>query len=250
MKRRLIAALACRNGGTRLYGKPLQNLDIEKGVTVLDYMVNWIRTMPAIDDIVLGIAEGVENLPFIEFCRKKNIPYIIGDEKDVLSRLIQCGECGQASDVFRLTTESPFTYFEAIEGAWEKHINGDYDFTCLDWVPDGCGFEIIKLETLKYAHKRGSRKHRSELCSLYIRENKSKFKIQHVDAPQAIKRLDIRLTIDYPEDLVLCRAIYSHFKEKAPRIPVGDIIEFLDKNPQLKTIVDPFVEEGLKTMNL
>ncbi len=248
--RKLVAALACRNTGSRLYGKPLQNLDIEKGICVLQYMIDWIKTIPVISEIVLGISEGVHNLSFVEFCEKRNISYIIGDEEDVLSRLIQCGEKSQASDVFRLTTESPFTYFEMIDGAWVKHVREDYDFTCLDHVPDGCGFEIIKLETLKYAHAQGSRRHRSELCSLYIRENKSKFKIQHLDAPQAIKRSDIRLTIDYPEDLVLCRAIYSHFKEKAPRIPVGDIIEFLDKNPQLKALVYPFVEEGLKTMNL
>ena len=29
MKKKLVAALACRNQGTRLYGKPVQNLDIE-----------------------------------------------------------------------------------------------------------------------------------------------------------------------------------------------------------------------------
>ena len=40
MKRKLVAALACRNQGTRLYGKPLQNLDIDKGITILDYMIN------------------------------------------------------------------------------------------------------------------------------------------------------------------------------------------------------------------
>ena len=31
MKKKLVAALACRNQGTRLYGKPIQNLDIENG---------------------------------------------------------------------------------------------------------------------------------------------------------------------------------------------------------------------------
>ena len=30
--RKLVAALACRINGSRLYGKPLQNLDIEKDI--------------------------------------------------------------------------------------------------------------------------------------------------------------------------------------------------------------------------
>ena len=35
MKNKLVAALACRNQGTRLYGKPIQNLDVKKGITIL-----------------------------------------------------------------------------------------------------------------------------------------------------------------------------------------------------------------------
>ncbi|MFQ5786827.1 MAG: acylneuraminate cytidylyltransferase [Thermodesulfobacteriota bacterium] len=250
MKRRLVAALACRNQGTRLYGKPLQNLDIEKRVSVLEYMIAWIRTMPVIDDIVLGISEGSDNTSFVEFAKQKKLPYIIGDEEDVLIRLIRCGEKGQASDIFRLTTESPFTYFEGIESAWADHVNGNYDFTCLDNVSDGCGFEIIKINALEYSHLHGKKRHRSEFCSLYIRENKNKFKIKYVDVPQSIRRTDLRLTIDYPEDLIVCRAVYSRFKDQAPKIHVADIIEYLDENPQLKSLVAPFVGEGLRTMYL
>jgi len=246
--RKLITALACRNAGTRLYGKPLQNLDIENRVSVLQYMINWLKAMPVIDEVVLGISEGIDNLAYIEFAKGNNIPYIIGDEKDVLGRLIQCGDRCQASDIFRLTTESPFTYFEGIEDAWNEHVAGDYDFSCLDNLPDGSGFEIIKLNVLKYAHMHGENRHRSEFCSLYIRENKDKYKIKYVDIPQSLRRADIRLTIDYPEDLILCRAIYARFKHKVPKIPIADIIAYLDENPQLKTLVAPFVEEGLKTM--
>jgi spore coat polysaccharide biosynthesis protein SpsF len=248
--RKLVAALACRNGGSRLYGKPLQNLDIENSVSVLQHMVNWIRTVPEINEIALGICEGLDNLTYIEFAKKNSIPYIIGDERDVLGRLIQCGDRCRATDIFRLTTESPFTYFEAINEAWSSHVKGGYDFTCLDHVPDGSGIEIHKLDELKYAHSHGEDRHRSEFCSLYIRENKSKFKIHYVDAPLSIKRTDIRLTIDYPEDLVLCRAVYKQFKHLAPRIPLQNIIDFLDNNPNLKALVEPYVAEGMKTMYL
>lgn len=250
MNRKLIAALACRSTGSRLYGKPLQNLDIEEGITVLQYIINWVKTIPQVSDIVLGISEGLDNLTYMTIAKENNIPYIIGDENNVLNRLIQCADRCQATDIFRLTTESPFTYFEAIEGAWRDHVDGEYDLSTLDNLPDGSGFEIIKTDAYKYSHRHGEDRHRSELCSLYIRENKNKFKIKYVDIPSFIKRTDIRLTIDYPEDLVLCRAVYSHFKDLAPRIPLADIIIYLDENPQMKAIVEPFIEEGLKTMYL
>lgn len=228
----------------------MQNLDIEARLSVLEYMVRWIRTVPVIDEIALGISEGADNHCFAEFAKKHDIPFIFGDETDVLGRLIQCAEKCAATDIFRLTTESPFTCFEYITDAWKRHVQDDYDFTCLDHVPDGCGFEIIRLKAYKMSHVQGEDRHRTELCSLYIRENKEKFKIQYVDAPAHLRRKDIRLTIDYPEDLILCRAVYKHFKDKAPLIPVGEIIEYLDANPGLKELVRPFVEEGLKTMYL
>ena len=173
--RKLTAALACRNNGSRLYGKPLQNLDAN--VTILSQIISCIKTVDCIDSIVLGISEGIENKIFADVAKAENVKYIYGDEIDVLHRLILCAEKENASDIFRITSESPFPSFDMINGGWEKHLNGNYDATFLDEVIDGCGFEFIKLEALKKSHAQGEDRHRSEMCTLYIRENKESFNI-------------------------------------------------------------------------
>jgi len=61
MKRRLIAAIACRNQGSRLYGKPLQNLDVISGVSIIDNIISCLQNLEIIDEIILGISEGQEN---------------------------------------------------------------------------------------------------------------------------------------------------------------------------------------------
>jgi spore coat polysaccharide biosynthesis protein SpsF len=250
MKRKLVAALACRNQGTRLYGKPLQNLDIDKGITILDYMIKSLKTYEVIDEIVLSICEGNHNKVYKDIAEKHNIKYTFGDEEDVLDRLIKSTDYVEGTDIFRLTSESPYTYFEMINHGWERHVKNDLDLTALDGVPDGSGFEIIKLDAYKKSHYSGESRHRSELCSLYIRENKDNFKIQKLSAPKSIRRTDIRLTVDLPEDLVLCRAVYQHFKSLAPLIPLEEIISFVDSRDDLKKLVDPFIEQGLKNMYL
>src|SRR5690348_7132188 len=101
MQRRLVAAIACRNQGSRLYGKPIQNLDVEKGVRILDNIVDCVRTLPCIDEIVLGISEGVENEVFRTIAESKGLRYVVGDEVDVLSRLVRCGQVAGATDIFR-----------------------------------------------------------------------------------------------------------------------------------------------------
>jgi spore coat polysaccharide biosynthesis protein SpsF len=248
--RKLVVALTCRNQGSRLYGKPMQNLDIEGGITILDNIIACLSSFDCIDSIVLGIAEGNNNLDFVDYAKVNGLGHIVGNEIDVLSRLIHCGNYSGATDIFRTTSESPFPYFEMIESNWVDHCDNDNDATFLDDIIDGCGFEIIKLDALKESHDKGDRKHRSELCTLYIREHVNDFQIKRVFPPKELIRKDLRFTVDYPEDLIVCRAVYEKFKGKAPMIPLIDAIQFLDNNESLKKLVAPFCEDGYSTMYL
>jgi spore coat polysaccharide biosynthesis protein SpsF len=250
MSRRLVAAIACRNQGSRLYGKPLQNLDVHKGIRILDNIVGCLRTIPCIDEIVLGISEGVENEVYKTIAEEKGLSYIIGDQKDVLRRLVQCGERANATDIFRVTSESPFLYFEPVENLWRIHQEERADAAFIWNIIDGTGCEIYKLDTLRASHDRGSDKHRSELCSLYVREHPDEFKVLKIDPPVELARKDVRLTVDYPEDLVVCRAAYTALQEQAPRIRVMDIVGYLDKHPRLLELIAPYTEAGYATMDL
>jgi len=248
--RKLVAALACRNKGGRLYGKPLQNLDIEHGISILDNIIACLKQIPMIDSIVLGVADGLENDVFVEYAQANNIGCIRGEEEDVLERLIRCGDLEGATDIFRSTSESPFPYFDLINDAWNKHIENNNDATFLDDIIDGCGFEILSLDALKKSHNEGEDRHRSEFCTLYIRENKGLFNLGYVKPPEKLARKDVRLTVDYPEDLIVCRAVYERFKDLAPKIPLLDVVDYLDKNTQLLELTSPFCEEGYNTMYL
>ena len=248
MKRRLVAAIACRNQGSRLYGKPIQNLDITDGIRIIDNIVACLQTIDCIDEIVLGISDGTENEAFAAIATEKGLRYVVGDQIDVLSRLVQCGQLAGATDIFRVTSESPFLYFELIEESWRRHQKDEADATFMDDVIDGCGFEIITLKALEESHALGDRKHRSELCTLYIREHHESFNIIKLDPPQELIRKDLRLTVDNPEDLAVCRTVYGAFRQHAPRIPVTEIVKFLDANPKLKEWIAPFTEVGYATM--
>jgi spore coat polysaccharide biosynthesis protein SpsF len=246
--RKLVAALAVRNQGSRLYGKPLQNLHIESSTTILTNIVECLKSIDCIDEIVLGVAEGIENDIFIVYAKNRDLQFILGNEIDVLARLIACGELVNGTDIFRVTSESPFPSYGYVQQAWEQHLLTGADATFYDNVVDGCGFEIIKLDALKDAHKNGEDRHRTELCTLYLRENSDKFNLMKINTPDRFVRTDLRLTVDNPEDLIVCKAVYKNFVELAPRIPLEKIIEFLDMNPNLITLIQPFTESGYESM--
>jgi spore coat polysaccharide biosynthesis protein SpsF len=252
INRRLVAVLACRNAGSRLYAKPLQRLDLESGWCILDQVIANLRRFDFIEQIVLAVSEGIDNHIFFEYASKHSLPFVVGDEVDVLGRLLRGLDLCNASDLFRVTTESPYLYWQIVRDSWDKHTSLCHDATFLDDVIDGCGFEIITRAALQDSWDHGNHRHRSELCSLYIRENPSNFRISRMSLPDELRRPDLRLTVDYPEDLVVARAVYNQFKAHISSLDydLNDIVQYLDRRPDLVKLVAGFTEAGYSTMYL
>ena len=208
--RSLVAVIACRNNVSRLYGKPLQNLDVSKGWTILDQVIANISTLDLVDEVILAISHGSSSTSFIDYANSHALRYVVGDENDVLSRLLQGLKITNATDLFRVTSESPFLFIPAVSNAWISHINLSADATFLDGVIDGCGFEIVTLDALQQSWDRGTDRHRSELCTLYIRENRDVLTLFKFLNQLLLCRKDLRLTVDNPEDLIVCRAVYDY----------------------------------------
>lgn len=242
MKRKLVAALACRVQGSRLYGKPLQNLAPD--YMILEHILACIDATSEIETAVLGVSEGTENEPFVRLAGQRGIGHIIGGQKDVLMRLIQCGQAAGASDIFRITSECPFTAWELLPEAWSRHLKEDNEITAADGICEGTGFEIYRLGALERAWQRAAEDERSEYANAYPRRHQDEFRIGVVQGAPPLDRMDIRLTVDYPEDLVLCRHIYADLKYLGPRIPLADIVAYCDTHPDLYSLVKPFNVPG------
>lgn len=234
---KLTAVLACRNQSSRLYAKPLQNLDVERQVTILDYMIEQIKLQPSIDDTVLAISKAKENDIYEDIAKKHGLKFVRGDDSDVLSRLIKAAGKSQADNILRVTSESPFVYYQHLDKVYNHHCQKELNYSTISGLPDGAAFEIINFSALKKSWDLGSKKHRSELCTLYIFENQDKFKIEKHSPAAEFNRLDMRLTVDWPEDLIVMREIYKELKLK-PKEPLDfkKVIEFLDKNPKINSM--------------
>lgn len=242
---RLAAVLACRNQSSRLYAKPLQNLDTKNNVTILDYLVSQLKLCPEINNIVLAISENRENIIYKEIADSYGIPYILGDDNDVLSRLIKGAESVNADHVFRVTTESPYIYLDILPDVYQYHVTNNIDYSGTKGLPDGSFFEIIRLAALKKSWTEGTSKHRSELCTLYICENKEQFRIAEHDVPEKMRRNDIRLTVDWPEDLIVMRKVYEDLNlSPEENNDFEKIIKYLDKNSRINAI-NNWIDSGI-----
>ncbi len=244
-KFKVVAAIACRVDSTRLFAKPLQR--IGEG-TILDYLISQLRRTLLVDEIVLAISENQGNEIFVEFARQNYLKFIRGNDEDVLQRVIKAAELVNANVVLRVTSEDPYKYWQAIDNAIQQHIVSKVDFTpCTDNLPEGAGFEVVSLKALKESHKKGERKNRSELVTSYIREHLADFSVRPFNVDKDLDRPDIRLTVDYPEDLILAREIASRLLGDNKLPDLKKIITLIDNDPFVHKLHEVAVSKARKT---
>lgn len=232
------AMLACRNTGTRLYGKPMQLIDIERRITILESQVKYLMESEYLNSICLAIADEKDNYGFADLAEKNGWNYIFGDPSDVLGRILKAVEKFGTETVLRDSTENPFVYYERIDELYEQHMEGNFDYSMFSDLPEGSAFSIIKADALRISHKQGNARHRSELVTSYIFDNRGDFKINIKLPEKEYRRSDVRVTVDYPEDLIFCRKIYRDLNGKDRLIPVSEIIDYWDRNEDLRRSVE------------
>lgn len=230
---KVVAVLACRAQSIRLYAKPLQLVGDRP---ILKHLIDRLDQVQGIDGMVMAISDGNENLAFVEVANEWGLPYIVGDEEDVLSRYLQAAHYAGTEVVLRVTTENPFIYYENLDELILHHMNTAADLTVCEMLPDGALAEVINVSALERAHEGGGQLHH-EHSTLFIFENPDVFKIERIAAPAELARPDIRLTIDTPEDLIVARRIYEALEpEFGPIPPLLEIIKYLDAHEDLRTM--------------
>jgi spore coat polysaccharide biosynthesis protein SpsF len=234
---KVVAALACRLESTRLYGKPFQLVGDRP---ILQHLIDRLRKVEALDEIVLAISDTPGSGVFIEYAKKEGLSYVLGPEKDVLGRLILAAESANADIVLRTTTENPYPYWENLDDLIRLHIEQNADITVTDKLPLGSFVEVISLDALKKSHKFGEDRHRSELCTLFISENPDIFMIQRILAPDELQHPEYRLTVDTPQDLMLVRTLWEELHEDQDPVSLGAIVEYLNTHPQVAAINSQF----------
>ncbi len=230
LRTKVVATLACRSESSRLYGKPLQPVGDRP---IIQHLIDRLRRVRAIDEIVLAISEGPSVGVFTDYAEREGLAYVVGPEKDVLGRLILAADHVGADIVVRATTENPYVYWENLERLIHDHIEQGADLTVTEHLPFGAFLEVISVEALRRAHRHGEDRHRSELCTLFIAENPGLFKIRRIPAPPEVDAPDLRLTVDDPQDLVVVRTLWNALHREGHLITIPEIVQFLREHPEV-----------------
>ena len=239
------AIIQARRGSTRLPGKVLKDI---LGKPMLWHMLNRLRLSTKIDNIVLAIPDSKQNDRLEDFAKGFNLHHFRGSEEDVLSRYYGAATNFRADVIVRLTSDCPLIDPRVTDKVIEEHLNSNADYTSngiKSTFPRGLDTEVFNFEVLKRAHKEAERDYEREHVTPYIHQHPKLFKLKSVEACGNLRRPDLRLTVDTGEDLRLIREIFKRLYCDGQIFYTEDVIDLLDKYPELIAINAPIRQKEL-----
>jgi len=221
--------ITARLKSTRLPKKVILKID---GREFIALMIKRLKLSKAVDDIVVATSTNPQDNPLAKIALRENVKCFRGSEDDVLERLYLASKEFGLDYILNLTADCPLLAYEFIEKVVEMHKKTDADLITISKLPHGFFFWGIKPAALKKILEIKEAQD-TEVWLRYFTETKM-FKVVDLDVPQHYRR-NYRLSLDYPEDYDFFKALFNGMKN-AHLKPTKEIIEFLDKHPEIVDI--------------
>lgn len=230
-----LIVVSARMRSSRCPGKAIAPL---AGKPLLEHLLERVSSLGGPSRVVLATSVDPSNDVLVALAERLGIAAFRGDEDDVLGRYLEVARRFRADHVVRVTGDNPLTDLPLIESLSRRHVETDSDYTYVpgDALLMGILSEVISRRALEASHREGEARHRSELVTLYIKENPEKFRIERVELPKELYRPEYRLTVDEPEDVVLLSRIFDRLYRQGRVLQTIEAIRLLDSHPELAAI--------------
>ena len=221
-------------GSTRYPGKVLMDI---AGKPMLWHLIKRLRICKNLDEIAVATSMKCQDDAIVEFCNSENIHCYRGSEEDVLARLLGSLESRAAEVGVVVYGDNPLIDPCIVD----EHIelfktSGEYDWVGNDLrttFPPGMDVEVFSLSALRDAALRTVDPSVREHGTLYIRQHPKRYRLLNVEAHGKNCRPDIHLGIDTQQDVRIVVESIVNFKGDYS-FSLEEIIDFLDRNPQLR----------------
>lgn len=230
----ILAVLQARVSSTRLPGKVLKPI---MGVPMILRQIERITRVKSIDKLVVATSKDKTDLPLAELCEKHNINCFRGELNDVLDRFYHVAKQYNPEHIVRLTGDCPLADPQLIDQVIAYYLNGDFDYvsnTIKPTYPDGLDVEIFNFPSLESAWREAILPSQREHVTPFLYQHPERFKIGSFK--NDIDLSDLRWTVDESADFALVSKIYEGLYPINPYFVTTDILDFLDKNSELKRV--------------
>ena len=131
-----VAIIQARISSTRLPGKVLKKIE---GKTILEHVINRVKTAKKLDDVIVATTVKKEDLEIVKLCANLGISVFCGSEDDVLDRYYQSARLFKAEHIVRITSDCPLIDPQVVDKVIELYFQKKADYasnTIIETFPD------------------------------------------------------------------------------------------------------------------
>ncbi len=230
----ILGIIQARVSSNRLPGKALKPI---LGEAMLWRQVERVKRAGLINNLIVATSNDSSDEPIEKLCQDKGVKCFRGSLDDVLDRFYRAAQLFDPEYIVRLTGDCPLADPQLIDEVIRFHLKGDFDYTsnALEpTYPDGLDTEVFRFKCLTEAWREAKLASQREHVTLFIYQQSQRFKIGNFK--NTVDLSGLRWTVDEPVDLTMVNRIYKALYPQNPAFTFKDILGFLDKNPELKTI--------------
>lgn len=234
-------------GSSRLPGKVLMDVG---GKPALARLVDRLRECRRLDDIILATSTDPRDDVLEQWARAYGLAVHRGSEDDVLQRVVESHAAAGSDIVVEVTGDCPLLDHEVIDLGIETFLENDCDVVTNARVPSypqGADVQVFRTDALAKVAATIDDPAVREHVSLYFYEQPELYRVIHLVAPTSIQLPDLRLQLDYPEDLEFVRRVYERLEPiHGGTFTTARIVELLANEPELAAINAHCVEKPVR----
>jgi spore coat polysaccharide biosynthesis protein SpsF len=237
MHRPVAAIVQARMTSSRLPGKVLLPL---AGAPLVRRMVERVMRIPAVDHVVVALAEGAAHDPVVPALSGLDVTIVRGPEDDVLARTaIAARACG-AQTVMRITSDCPLIDPAVSAGVLHAYAAGSDAGICYvrtafdDGFPLGFDTEVFPASALYAAEAEASDSYEREHATPFIWRRPERFPAMILSARPS--RRHWRLVVDVDDDYRLVSAVYDALYPKKADFGYPELQVLFETRPELLKI--------------
>jgi len=223
----------CRMHSARLQNKALLELG---GVPVIDHcLVNTLASKIS-SMTILATSTHIDDQVLQNHSLNGKVKFFCGSEDDVAERILEAAKINGLDIIVRVTGDSPLISYDLIDILLQSHLDNGADFSYFKDAPLGVRPEVISATAIEKLKSLLDTTQYSEYLSLYFKNNPNYFDLNEVLAPEEFRFPQYRLSLDYPEDYELNKAVFDYLNEPQAPVSLKKVIDFLEQNPDIAKI--------------
>lgn len=232
--------IQARTGSTRLHNKILLPFYGEQ--RIIDILIANIRRACPDKCIVLATTNRPQDDVLADIAHRAGILSFRGSEDNVLDRFIRAAEVYGIERFVRVCSDNPFLRPETFNLFFREHdiCPADYlAYSFADGRPTikshlGLYAELTTAKALRRVAIATQEKLYTEHVTIYLYTHPEQFNVRLLPLPDELEsRLDLRFTLDTPEDFSLLQELYATFYEKTDH-SIHALLQLVKAHPEYR----------------